>query len=577
MIGLAQAATGSLVAAVWQGMLLAAAAGLGLRLLPKTPAAVRFAIWFGVFLLVTALPVISLWPVARASGQGAWIVVDERWCVAIAAVWLVASLVRAGTLVAAALRVRALWKRATPVEIPTAGPSTAQAAGATCYAQDDNSYAGPSTAQAAGATCYAQDDNSYLTSTSRRAQICTSGEVDRPTVIGFFSPKILIPEWLLEKLSPAELEQVVLHERGHLGRADDWMNLVQKIALVVFPLNPALAWVERRLCFERELAVDERVLQATGAPKAYAACLATLAEYRLGRRALALALGALGRESHPSQQAGWGPRSELGRRVGRILRRGERMKPLHAKLVLGGAMLGLLVAATGFERCPQVVGFSNGSAQAVAQVGQQATAPGRSARLGVRTFRAVSVVYKTPEIREMQTMRHVTQEIQAGVSDSSPQQNAGAESGDKGSRLEDRRADDSARMVQVMATISHPTLPAPASKLPPQRTSSLGTAVLAGDPVRKSAKDGAPEVLGLARIASRTVSDEAPAQPANGMMQWVVVTTWQDGQATRMVFTTARVSNKAPMVEQDGAGPASEQVPSYAAVPVRGGWLVIQL
>jgi hypothetical protein len=73
------------------------------------------------------------------------------------------------------------------------------------------------------------------------------------------------------------------------------------------------------------------------------------------------------------------------------------------------------------------------------------------------------------------------------------------------------------------------------------------------------------------------VSDEAPAQPANGTMQWVVVTTWQDGQATRMVFTTARVSNKAPMVEQDGAGPASEQVPSYAAVPVRGGWLVIQL
>jgi hypothetical protein len=73
------------------------------------------------------------------------------------------------------------------------------------------------------------------------------------------------------------------------------------------------------------------------------------------------------------------------------------------------------------------------------------------------------------------------------------------------------------------------------------------------------------------------VSDEAPAQPANGMMQWVVVTTWQDGQATRMVLPAARVSNKAPMVEGDGERPASEQAPSYAAVPVRGGWLVIQL
>ena len=524
LANLAQAATGSLVAAVWQGMLLAAAAGLGLRLLPKTPAAVRFAIWFGVFLVVAALPALSLWPHAESTGgRSAWIVVDERWCLAIAAVWLAASLVRAGTLVAAALRVRALWKRARPVEIPTAGPSTAQAAGATCYAQDDNPYEDYSSYQ--NDNSY-KDDNSYLTSTSRRAQICTSDEVDRPTVIGFFSPKILIPEWLLEKLSPAELEQIVLHESGHLGRADDWMNLVQKIALVVFPLNPALAWVERRLCFERELAVDERVLQATGAPKAYAACLATLAEYRVGRRALALALGALGRES------------ELGRRVGRILRRGERMKPLQAKLVLGGAMLGLLVAATGFERCPQVVSFSNRSAQAVAQV----TAPGRSAGLGARTtFRAVNVVYKTHETREIQTMLHVTHEIQAVVSDSSPQQNASAEASDKGPRLVerfvDRRADDSARMEQTRAQVS----------LQPRRQPTLRD---------ETAKDGAPRFV------------EA---------QWVVVTTWQDGQATRMVFTTARVSNKAPMVEEDGEGPSSEHAPSYAAVPVRGGWLVLQL
>jgi hypothetical protein len=44
-----------------------------------------------------------------------------------------------------------------------------------------------------------------------------------------------------------------------------------------------------------------------------------------------------------------------------------------------------------------------------------------------------------------------------------------------------------------------------------------------------------------------------------------------------MVFATARVSNKAPMVEEDGEEPSSEQALSYAAVPVRGGWLVIQL
>ena len=308
--GLAQAATGSLISAVWQGVLLAGVAALGLKLLPKTPAAVRFAIWFAVFVVVCALPVVELWPhtvsAGSAGGHGAWLTLDPRWSLAIAAVWATVSLLRAGTLMVAAFRVRALWKRAEPVRF----------------------------------------DNAVSPMLGRGARICVSDEVDRPSVIGFFSPKILIPRWLLEKLTPAELQQIVLHEAGHLGRADDWMNLLQKLALVVFPLNPALVWVERRLCFERELACDEHVLKATNAPKAYATCLAALAEHRISRRALALSLGALGRES------------ELGKRVGWILRRGERMRPVHARLVLGTAMLALVVGAVELGRCPQLVAFS---------------------------------------------------------------------------------------------------------------------------------------------------------------------------------------------------------------------------
>jgi hypothetical protein len=526
--GWSQAVTGSLVAAVWQGILLAMVAGLGLRLLPKTPAAVRFAIWFGVFLVVTALPVLSLWPhaagAARTSGRGAWLVMDERWCLGIAAVWAAASLVRAGTLAAAAFRVRALWKRATPVEKFGRGEVN-PTINARC-ARVDHGAPG-------------------FDGAGRRAQICTSEEVDRPTVIGFFSPKILIPAWLLEKLTAAELEQIVLHEAGHLGRADDWMNLLQKIALVVFPLNPALAWVERRLCFERELAVDERVLQAlagrAGAAKAYAACLATLAEYRLGRRALALALGALGRESHPSRQAGWGPRSELGRRVGRILRRGEGMKPLHSRLVLGGAMLGLLVAATGFERCPQVVSFSNESTQTAARDEQGRSTERVSTAVSERPFIALNVTYKASKKREIQPVISVTHEIVTMASDSSTRLSANFEGIDQVQRPVDRGSDGSARMMQTTVPVSS------------------------------------------ARNRSRTISDAVPAQPADVVMQWVVVTAWQDGQGTRMVFTTERTSSAARPAAADSTPTAGEQVrPSeqgsrYAAVPVRGGWIVFQL
>ena len=81
--------------------------------------------------------------------------------------------------------------------------------------------------------------------------LCASDEVARPSVLGFFRPRILAPPALLDQLSEAELKQVILHEMEHLHRGDDWTNLLQKLALVLFPLNPALAWVERRLCAER--------------------------------------------------------------------------------------------------------------------------------------------------------------------------------------------------------------------------------------------------------------------------------------------------------------------------------------
>ncbi len=42
------------------GVLLSVLVALGLRLLPKTPAAVRFAVWFGVFVVVAALPLAGL-------------------------------------------------------------------------------------------------------------------------------------------------------------------------------------------------------------------------------------------------------------------------------------------------------------------------------------------------------------------------------------------------------------------------------------------------------------------------------------------------------------------------------------
>jgi hypothetical protein len=178
-----------------------------------------------------------------------------------------------------------------------------------------------------------------------RVAICTTETLDRPSVIGFLAPRILIPGWLMARLTQGELEQIVLHEAEHLRRRDDWTNLVQKLVLVVFPLNPALMWMEHRLCREREMACDESVVRITNAPRAYAACLASLAEHGLERRAEALSLGA------------WQRRPELVHRVHGILWRKRGLSKAGAVALLGTVGCALVAGSVEMTRCPQLVAF----------------------------------------------------------------------------------------------------------------------------------------------------------------------------------------------------------------------------
>jgi hypothetical protein len=175
--------------------------------------------------------------------------------------------------------------------------------------------------------------------------------LERPGVIGFLAPRILIPEWLFARLSPAELDQIVLHETEHLRRGDDWTNLLQKLVLILFPLSPALIWMERRLCTEREMACDEGVIRRTQAPRAYAECLASLAERGLEHRGHGLALGAL-------SLGAWQRRPELVRRVHSILRGRSVLHPIAARSLMAVLGCGLLLGAAGLARCPQMVAFS---------------------------------------------------------------------------------------------------------------------------------------------------------------------------------------------------------------------------
>ena len=322
--------------AVWQGAAVALGLALCLHLAPRSPARHRFAMWaagFGVLVALQVLPVIplsipvhlqtiytSVAPIGvAASASHPWLQLSAAWSLVIAALWLAASLYRAADLALHSLHLRKLWMTAVPVDIdPASLPRTG-----------------------------ARLSRSTI-------QICTTSELERPSVIGFFAPRILIPRWLFLRLTPGELDQIVLHETEHLRRRDDWTNLLQKLCLVLFPLNPGMAWIERRMCGEREMACDDGVIRVTRAPRAYAACLASLAERGLERRAGMLSLGV------------WHARPELVRRVHSILRRKHALSPFAARAVLGAVGCVLVAGATALARCPRLVAFAPARGSAAA-------------------------------------------------------------------------------------------------------------------------------------------------------------------------------------------------------------------
>jgi beta-lactamase regulating signal transducer with metallopeptidase domain len=326
----AQAAGPVAITGLWQGLAIASALALCLKWAPRISAAHRFMLWSAGFVALAALPLVPVILTALGPSTSAasvvssvtasshiWLQLDSRWALAIAALWLLLSAVRVADLLIHSLRLRRLWRSATPIESPA------------------------------------------LPTPLRPVEICSTKSLDRPSVIGFFAPRILIPEWLFPRLTPGEVDQIVLHESTHLARRDDWTNLLQKLSLVLFPLNPALVWIDRQLAKEREMACDESVVRTTEAPRAYAACLANLAEHGLehrgfhgqafvrgeNRRAEVLSLGA------------WQRRSELADRVHRILRGSRGLPPATARILLGTLATGLFAVSLELARCPRFVSF----------------------------------------------------------------------------------------------------------------------------------------------------------------------------------------------------------------------------
>lgn len=313
---------GSWIANLWQGLVLAFGVWLCLKMLPRVSASTRFAVWIITFFTITVLPFLRMVPLPVAHGPVAQafqvvphasIQLDIRWAMGITGVWIAAIVVQAIRLILDLLRLSDVRKSATPIPLEE----------------------------------MSSDLQELLKSTGRKVQLHLSDMIDTPSAIGFFRPAVIIPSWLWKEFSPAQLRQVLVHELAHLRRYDDWTNLLQKFVRTLLPIHPALYWVERRLCFEREIACDDAVLGAEVAPRDYATCLTTLAGRKLAQRSAVLAPGAIEKQS------------DLSRRVYSLLSRTRNSSLLVARGVAAGFLFATLGGAVAFTQCPQWISFSS--------------------------------------------------------------------------------------------------------------------------------------------------------------------------------------------------------------------------
>jgi bla regulator protein blaR1 len=110
-----------------------------------------------------------------------------------------------------------------------------------------------------------------------------------PGVFGVVRPVLLLPDGILDRLAPPEMDAIVAHELCHIRRRDNLVTVIHMAVESLFWFHPLVWWVGARLIEEREGACDEDVLQTGGDPQAYAEGILKICElYIWHRRSAAL-------------------------------------------------------------------------------------------------------------------------------------------------------------------------------------------------------------------------------------------------------------------------------------------------
>lgn len=129
-----------------------------------------------------------------------------------------------------------------------------------------------------------------LLNISKKVQIHYSEKVETAQTSGFLKPLILLPASLVTRLSPDQLEAILIHELFHIRRNDYLINICMSCFKSILFFNPFALLFCREISRERENACDDEVMQRGYAPELYANALFCLEKFRNTEKGFSLAV-----------------------------------------------------------------------------------------------------------------------------------------------------------------------------------------------------------------------------------------------------------------------------------------------
>ena len=309
-----------IITALWQGLIVAAAAWLAARLIRAQDAAARSLVWQLAFMFALLLPFAIFLPEAQLRGPvmqdvtagGLRVIVDPvtqmtgsigeptgvdkasfpvPGAIWLVLAWLTGSAWHLARLFAGMSQLRQIASESVPVDH-------------------------------GGLGLFSHD-------------IRVHHRLESPLTTGIVRPVIILPRILL--LSGRErLEAVLAHERAHIERKDLFASFAESLALCIFWWNPFLHLIRRAIQENREMACDDRAVAVSPSAGSYAFALVKCAENILANRQHASI-------PHPALGA-YGKSSVLTRRVSRLTDQEKRASHWNG-IGLRTAFIGLTLAA----------------------------------------------------------------------------------------------------------------------------------------------------------------------------------------------------------------------------------------